>query len=128
MGETPDTNRSIKEMLENLMPGQTFEIVPRITARITGIQATRNAFAAAWFSEEGCEKGLARLANYRKKWDKTRACWGDDHEHDDNSHGADAFRQWGQSVDAGAVFPSGFRASRPSSGGWRRRGASPMAV
>lgn len=128
MGETPDTNRSIKEMLENLMPGQTFEIVPRITARITGIQATRNAFATAWFSQEGCEKGIARLANYRKKWDKTRACWGDDHEHDDNSHGADAFRQWGQSVDAGVVFPTGFQASRPSSGGFRRKGASPMAV
>lgn len=127
MGESPDTNRSIKEMLENLMPGQRFEIVPRVTTLITGIQATRNAFASAWFSEEGCAQGIARLSNYRKKWDKVRGCWSSEHQHDDNSHGSDAFRQWGQTVDAGEVFPTGFQASRPTSGGFKRRGSA-MAV
>lgn len=129
IGETPDTNRSIKEMLENLMPGQRFEIVPRITTLTAGIQATRNAFGSAYFNEARCHQGLQRLAGYRKKWDKTRGRWGDEHEHDDNSHGADAFRQWGQSVDSGVVSPTGFAASRPAAGGsWRRKGGSPMAV
>ncbi|CDN87340.1 Putative terminase large subunit protein [Hydrogenophaga intermedia] len=127
MGETPDTNRSLKEMLENLMPGQSFEIVPRVTAVQSGIQATRSAFSSAWFSEEGCGQGLKRVANYRKKWDKTRGRWSDEHEHDDNSHGADALRQWGQSVDAGVTFPTGFAGTRPGSRRSGRRG-SPMAV
>lgn len=127
MGETPDTNRSLKEMLENLWPGQVFRVVPRVTAVSTGIQATRNAFASAWFSEEGCGDGIKRLTNYRKKWDKTLGRWTGDHVHDDNSHGSDAFRQWGQTVDAGEVFPTGFQASRPASNTFKRRG-SPMAV
>ena len=128
IGETPDTNRSIKEMLENLMPGQTFEIVPRITALQTGIQATRNAFSSAYFHEANTAQGVKRLSGYRKKWDKTRGRWGDEHEHNDDSHGSDAFRQWGQSVDSGVIFPTGFAASRPAgSRGFVRRG-SPMAV
>lgn len=128
MGETPDTNRSIKEMLEALMPGQRFETVPRVTTLAAGIQATRNAFASAWFSEEGCDQGLKRLANYRKKWDKARGCWSDQHQHDENSHGADAFRQFGQLADGGESFSSGAIAGGPGArGAFKRRGGA-MAV
>lgn len=131
MGETPDTNRSLKEMLEHLMPGQRFEVVPRVTVLTAGIQATRGQFASSWFSEEGCGQGIKRLSNYRKKWDKTRGCWSDQPLHDDNSHGSDAYRQFGQTADAGETFMSGFQTniSRGGSGAnWRGRGKSGMAV
>lgn len=127
LGETPDLNRSLKEMFENQLPGQVFEIVPRVTSITAGIQATRNMFASCWFDETACDKGLKRLGAYRKKWDKTRGRWSEEHEHDDNSHAADGFRQFGQAADAGEVFPTGFMAARPSQQGPRRR-RSGMAV
>lgn len=129
MGETPDTNYTLKEMLERLMPGQVFDVVPRVSTRMAGIQATRNQFASCWFSEEGCGQGLKRLANYRKTWDKTRGCWKDEPLHDDNSHGADGFRQFGQKAQEGEIFPSAFVAtSRPGTGSFRRHRRTGMAV
>ncbi|MFZ6813554.1 hypothetical protein ACO0K3_03735 [Undibacterium sp. Rencai35W] len=104
LGEDADTNRSLKEILEGLLPGHKFEIVPRITNLQAGIQATRGAFSSAWFDETNCAVGLKRLGNYRKKWNKATGSWSDEHVHDENSHGADAFRQWGQEKDRGNVF------------------------
>lgn len=128
MGETPDTNKTLKEMLERLMPGQRFEVVPRVSNIGAGIQATRNQFASCWFSEEGCEQGIKRLSNYRKQWDKTRGCWKEEPMHDDNSHGSDAFRQFGQVADAGAVFQTAVAIQRaPGLGLFKRRGGA-MAV
>jgi len=129
MGKTPDTNQSLKEMLEELMPGQRFEVVPRVTSVTAGIQATRNAFASCWFDETGCKDGLARLGNYRKVWDKVNGCWKDEPRHDDNSHGSDAFRQFGQVAEAGEVFMSSVAPPprAPGTGFVRRRG-SPMAA
>lgn len=125
MGENPDTNKTLKEMLERLMPGQRFEVVPRVTNVAAGIQATRNQFASCWFSEEGCEQGIKRLSNYRKQWDKTQGRWKDEPKHDDNSHGSDAFRQFGQVADAGAVFRTEVAVVRaPGSGLVRRRGSA----
>ena len=128
LGETPDTNLSLKEMLERLMPGQRFEIVPRVSTTAAGIQATRNQFASCWFSEEGCDLGLKRLANYRKQWDKTRGCWKEEPLHDDNSHGADAFRQFGQVAEAGEKFQTAVASTRSSGSGMFKRRGSAMAV
>lgn len=122
LGENPDNNRSLQEIMQDLMPGQRFVIVPRITLVGTGIQATRAAFASAWFDEEGCADGIKRLDGYKKKWNKTIGAWSDEPLHDDNSHGSDAFRQWGQEVDSGNTF-AGAQQTKPM----KRRG-SPMAV
>lgn len=128
MGETPDTNRSLKEMFEAQYPGQRFEVVPRVSNFTSGIQATRNMFATCLFDETGCQQGIKRLSNYRKKWDKVRGCWMSEHEHNDDSHGADAFRQFGQAADSGTRFATAILA--PSNGGGRpqRRRGSPMAA
>ena len=127
MGATPDTNKTLKEMLEGLMPGQRFEIVPVVSNIGAGIQATRNQFASCWFSEEGCGDGIKRLSNYRKQWDKTRGCWKEEPLHDDNSHGADAFRQFGQVAEAGQVFQTAVAGIRPAGAGAFKRRGSPMA-
>jgi hypothetical protein len=107
IGETPDTSKTIKEMLENLYPGQIFEVVPRVSNIAAGIQATRSAFQAAYFDEEACDVGIKRLDNYKKRWNTTTGSWSAEPLHDDNSHGADAFRQWGQEVEAGNTFGAG---------------------
>lgn len=107
MGMNQDTSRTMREMLETLLPGQRFDIVPRVSNITAGIQATRNMFASCYFDETGCAQGLKRLGNYRKEWDKTRGCWRATPLHNENSHGADAFRQFGQEADAGNLFPGG---------------------
>jgi hypothetical protein len=56
------------------------------------------------FDESGCQQGIKRLTAYRKRWDRARGCWSGDHEHNDDSHGADAFRQFGQVADRGDTF------------------------
>jgi hypothetical protein len=127
LGETPDTNFSLKEMFERQMPGHTFEVVPRVTTLIAGINSTRNVFGSCHFSEEGCGIGMSRLANYKKKWNKSIGAWSSEHVHDDNSHGADGFRQFGQVADAGESFNSGGQAAASSRLKFRRRG-SPMAT
>jgi hypothetical protein len=104
LGETPDTNRSLKESLERLLPGHRVEIVPRVSNILSGIQSTREAFASAWFHETNCNQGLQRLSTYRKEWDRNRGCWKDSPLHDQASHGADAFRQYGQKLAAGEGF------------------------
>ncbi len=104
LGETPDTNKSLKESLEHLLPGHRVDVVPRVSNVLSGIQSTRAAFASAWFHETNCVLGLQRLAGYRKEWDRNKGCWKDQPRHDEASHGADAFRQYGQVLDAGETF------------------------
>lgn len=130
LGESPDTNKSQKEMLERLMPEARIEVVPRVSLILNGIQSVRNVFPSCWFDEQACDVGLKRLQNYRKEWNDKRGCWKDEPLHDDNSHGADAFRQFAQAADAGETFASNWgqarRAQRPGGGG--RRSGSSMAA
>lgn len=132
MGLNKDTNKSQKEMLEGLMVGHRFHVVSVVSNLGSGIQATRAAMAKCWWDETACHLGLARLAGYRKKWDKQRGRWDDaTPEHNDDSHGADAFRQFGQVVEAGEGFVGGaFQVDDGPSSRWSRRGrraGSPMA-
>jgi hypothetical protein len=97
-----DYNRSTMEMLQALMPGESFVIVPLITSLITGIQQTRKHLKGAYFDKERAKLGIERIEGYRKKFsradnrytdvpDKTNGC----------SEGADALRQWAQAKELG---------------------------
>lgn len=121
IGRDADHNQSIREMLEELLPGHKVEVVTRVTQLIAGIQATRRQFSTCLFDEQGCQQGIKRLAGYRKRWDRARGCWSDEAEHNDDSHGADAFRQFAQVADKGNTFvvaaAPNLSARRPAS--WR---------
>lgn len=122
LGTDPDKNRSILEMMQDLLPGHKFEVVPRVTDIHTGIQAVRNVFASCWFDEEGCKEGLDHLSGYRKEWDDKHGVWRGAPRHDEHSHGADSFRQFGQEADAGNVFRDGYGGGgqkRRANGNWR---------
>lgn len=121
LGSDPDQNRSILEMLEDLLPSHCFETVPRVTDIHTGINAVRNIFPSCWFDAEGCKDGLDHLAGYRKEWDAKHGVWKGYPRHDEHSHAADAFRQFGQEADAGNVFREGYgsRKAKRASGNWR---------
>lgn len=52
-----------------------------------------------WFDQQNCALGIRRLDSYRRRWDKTNSMWLNDHQHDEASHGADAFRTFAMSID-----------------------------
>ncbi|AVS68141.1 terminase [Paracidovorax avenae] len=99
-----DTNRSTKQQLESLMPGQTFFVVPRITELITGIYAVRKHIKGAYFDRKGCEQGIARIQNYRKKYSESEKRYLDVPDKSNGcSEGADALRQWAQAKEMGLL-------------------------
>lgn len=92
-----DYNRSTKEMLEDLMPGERFEIVPRITELMTGIFQVRKHLKSCYIDEVGCDLGIRRLEGYKKKFSRSESRYIDQPDKSNGcSEGADSFRQWAQ--------------------------------
>ncbi|MDR0273853.1 MAG: terminase [Burkholderiaceae bacterium] len=123
-GTAADRNLSVRDMLQELLPGHRFEIVERIAWVLDGIQQTRQALASCWFDEAKCAEGLRDLDNYRKAWDERRGTWRDAPFHGPESDAADAFRQFGQARASGLLSGAGASAARRP----RRRRVSPWAV
>lgn len=57
------------------------------------INASRRLLPAVSFDLQRCGVGLDRLRNYRRRWNRTLAVFGEP-LHDENSHGADAFGEY----------------------------------
>lgn len=122
-----DTNKSIKEMLQQAMPGQTFIIVPRVTQLMTGVNTLRKHLRGAWFDKERCAFGLDRLRGYKKKYSQAMAKFIDEPDKSNEcTEGADALRQWAQAKESGLYSPSddGYGASQhtykePEAPDWR---------
>jgi hypothetical protein len=99
-----DFNRSTQQMLQDLMPGVNFVIVPVITELMTGIYATRKHLKGAWFDKEYCAEGIRRIDGYRKKYNTTEARFTDTPDKSNGcSEGADALRQWAQAKELGML-------------------------
>lgn len=69
-------------------------IVPRQSVA-DGIHAVRMVLPNCWFDRVKCEKGLAALKNYQRKWDSKNKMFLDKPLHDWASNGSDAFRMFG---------------------------------
>lgn len=100
-----DYNRSVKDQLQLLLPGQTFFIVPVVSQLITGIYATRKHVKTAWFDLDGTKQGIERLTHYKKKWSTADSRYLDETPDKSNgcSEGADAFRQYAQAKELGLI-------------------------
>lgn len=102
-----DTNRSTKQMLQELMPGHSFVIVPRVTQLMTGVQQLRKHMRGAWFDKEACAFGLERLRGYKKKYSQALAKFLDEPDKSNGcTEGADALRQWAQAKESGLYQPT----------------------
>lgn len=113
------TNKSPRQMLEELMPGHRFEIVPRIEDVNWGIAQTRDAFPTYWIDEEHCKDGLAHIESYRKKWNDRQGCWSDvPDKAGGHSEAADALRQHGQALAGGLIY-SGATTWKRKKSNWR---------
>lgn len=99
-----NVNKSPKQMLQELMPGIAFEIVPRIDDVNWGIQQTRDVFPMLYFDETECKDGIDHLDNYRKKWNSTQVRWSDEPDKTGgHSEAADALRQFAQAYAGGLI-------------------------
>ncbi|MDE2233900.1 MAG: terminase, partial [Patescibacteria group bacterium] len=52
-----------------------------------------------WFDQTKCALGIKRLDDYRRKWDRINSMWLNEHQHDEASHGSDAYRTFAVSID-----------------------------
>lgn len=92
-----DYNKSTREQLQALMPGERFVVVPRVTELMTGIYATRKHMKGCYIDEVQCAQGISRLEGYRKKFSRTEGRYLDQPDKSNGcTEGADAFRQWAQ--------------------------------
>lgn len=99
------TGKSARQILQGLMPGLRFNVVPRVQEVLTGINQTRLALNGPVFMDAtNCGDGIAALDHYRKKYNEKLDVFTDEPLHDRYSNLADAFRQWGQSI--GALTPA----------------------
>ena len=99
-----DYNKSTKDQLQELMPGQAFIIVPRVTELMTGIYSTRKHLKSAFFDTKGCERGLQRIQGYCKKFSRSENRYIDQPDKSNGcSEGADALRQWAQAEELGLI-------------------------
>jgi len=110
------TGKSTVELLEALLPGHRFEIVPRVENVLTGIEETRLKLQGpVYFDTIGCYDGLTALERYRKEWSAKLDAFRPTPLHDRYSNYADAFRQWAQGWRAAATTSK----KKRTGGGWR---------
>jgi hypothetical protein len=113
-------NKSPKEMLQELMPGVAFEIVPRIDDVNWGIQQTRDVFPMLYFDETECKDGITHLESYRRKWNERQACWSSEPDKTGgHSEAADSLRQLAQAY-AGGLINMNYGPLKPINYGSRR--------
>lgn len=119
-----DYNKSVREQLQDLLPGHTFWIVPQITELMTGIYATRKHLKAAWFDIDGAREGIERITGYKKKYSHSESRFIDQPDKSNGcTEGADALRQWAQAKENGLLD-----SALSASGSGYREAPAPMCI
>lgn len=72
--------------------GVKFTTVPRIRVKEDSIEQGRRLLNVSYFDSEHAGHGVARLENYRKRWNKQMGQFTSDPLEDGNEHGADAYQ------------------------------------
>ena len=118
-----DYNKSTREMLEQLMPGERFVVVPVITELVNGIHQTRKHLKSAYFDQTACDKGIKRIEGYRKKFNRAENRFTDQPDKSNGcSEGADALRQWAQAKELDLIESASGRGQKyeePPPADWR---------
>ena len=90
---TRDEMPAIPEEIEEALEERGYHVVvAKREAVADGIQSVRSLLYKCWFDKVGTADGVDCLENYRKKIDQRTNTFLEKPEHDEFSHGADAFR------------------------------------
>lgn len=73
--------------------GIKFVVVPKVLVKGDSIEAGRRLIGMSYFDSEHCGPGVARLENYRKRWNKLLAQFESEPVHNMDSHGSDSYQQ-----------------------------------
>lgn len=115
-----DYNNSTRDMLQDLMPGQRFAIVPCITELINGIHQTRKHLKSAYFDEARAKQGIERIEGYKKVFSRADNRFTDQpNKANGCSEGADALRQWAQAKELGMLGATIVKYEEPPPPDWR---------
>lgn len=107
--------KSILDLMQEMAPNWSFEVVPRVENIASGIAQVRSIFPSCWFDEDRCADGVSALECYRQEWDDRLGDYKATPLHDWASHPADAFRQFAQ----GYAGERRARTVRRRVGNWR---------
>lgn len=94
-------SRSVKRIVSDQYPGKV-KIVPRVSKKIVGIRAARIIFDLCNFDEENTSEGWQCLCRYQYKVDENGK-FSQEPEHNEHSHGADAFQTFALSLKSEAA-------------------------
>lgn len=106
------------DILERLMKGQRFDVVPRVPDVNNGIELTRERFPTVWMDAENCKKGISALDSYVRTWNTRLGQFTKMPLHNWASNGADSFRQFGQGYKPSSAIPSN-QQKKPAPRNWR---------
>jgi hypothetical protein len=110
--------KSTEELVREALAGIQVHVVERPNNKyFDGIEASRRSLSSVRIDPVGCADGIKCLDHYRKKWNPTLGCFRDEPEHDEFSHGYDAFEQFargfvpgsGKSVKRGKAASTNYR-------------------
>lgn len=106
-------SESRQEMLQSLLPGQNFVVLPRSTTSVIDeIMKVKGFIAKCKFDSVKCERLVRALKEYGQEWDEKRKDWKPGPRHDWSSHPADAFRYMVNSYKAIARLDDSFEPVR----------------
>jgi hypothetical protein len=106
------------DILERLLPGHRFTVVPRVADVNNGIELTRERFPRVWMDKENCKLGIAALDAYVRTWNTRLNCFTAVPFHNWASNGADSFRAYGQGYHPSTALPSNAQ-KKPKTRNWR---------
>lgn len=86
------------ETLQKLQRGIKVRVAPRMDIA-DGINAVRLLLSKCWFDRVKCDKGIKALKSYERAWDSKNKVFQNRPKHNWASHGADAFRTMGTSLE-----------------------------
>ena len=93
MTKTMATNMSAYDVMTKMgIYAGDISIVPRIDKVLNGINKVRSTLSQCYFDPKECDKGLAALRSYTKKYDENKKVFLKEPKHDWASHAADALR------------------------------------
>ena len=76
--------------------GVNFQIVPRVTDKLDGIELARGIFNQVVFHKTNCKYGLLALQDYHSEYNEVLKVYSQNPCHNWASHGSDAFMQFAQ--------------------------------
>lgn len=106
------------EIFERLLPGHTFEVVPRVSDVNNGIELTRERFPKVWMDKTKCAKGISALDSYVRTWNTRLQAFTKVPLHNWASNGADGWRCYGQGYSPTITASKGRTTPKRRTSGW----------